>query len=340
MKRFVASALVALLIVGSVFAAGSKEDAQALKNEITVYAYDSFNGDWGPGPQVIPAFEEKTGIKVNVVSAGDGVEMISRIVMEGKNCPADVVLGIPDTNFQQVYDADFLMPYESPLLATVDEERIVDPEFRILPFDWGLFAFVYDTEAGINVPETLADLTKPEYKGQVILINPNTSTVGQGLLFWTLAEFGEDYLAWWEAMKENALTIADGWSTAYGLFTEGEAPIVLSYTTSPVYHVMNEDTDRYQTILMPAHQETVEGLGILKTASNVEGAKAFVDFILSEGQADIAILNSMYPVNSTIELPDAYDYAPIPETVYHTDQDVAGEKLNGMLKDWTEVMSK
>lgn len=141
-------------------------------------------------------------------------------------------------------------------------------------------------------------------------------------------------------MRENMLTMADGWSSAYGLFTEGEAPLVISYTTSPVYHVLNEDTTRYQAVIFPeGHQETIEGIGILKNAKHRENAETFVDFILTEGQEDIAVLNSMYPVNSTIELPDAYEYAPEPEILFTSDSDVVENHLEDILSDWIEVMT-
>ena len=85
-------------------------------------------------------------------------------------------------------------------------------------------------------------------------------------------------------MKDNALTVADGWSSAYGLFTEGEAPIVLSYTTSPVYHVMNDNTTRYQALIFPeGHEATIEGIGIIKGTDKRAEAEAFIDFILTDG---------------------------------------------------------
>ena len=141
-------------------------------------------------------------------------------------------------------------------------------------------------------------------------------------------------------MRDNMLTMADGWSSAYGLFTEGEAPLVISYTTSPVYHVLNEDTTRYQAVIFSeGHQETIEGIGILKNAKHRKNAESFVDFVLTEGQEDIAVLNSMYPVNSTIELPDAYEWAPEPEILFTSDSDVVENHLDDILQDWIEVMT-
>ncbi len=338
MKKAIAL-LFALLIALSLSAQGAIEQNEG--ESVTVYAYDAFCGDYGPSSVVIPAFEEKTGIKVNLVSAGDALEMVSRIVMEGDRCPADVVLGITDDMAYSAYKEGILSTYKSPAADDMADHLIFDPEYRLLPFDYGVFSFVIDTESDIPVPSSLEDLTDPVYKDKVILIDPRTSSVGLGLLMWTYNVLGPDkYLDWWRAMRDNMLTMAEGWSSAYGLFTEGEAPLVLSYTTSPVYHVLNEDTTRYQAVIFDeGHQETIEGIGILKNAKNRENAEAFVDFILTDAQKDIAVMNSMYPVNSTAELPDAYEWAPEPEILFTSDSDVVENQLESIISDWVEVMT-
>lgn len=340
MKKIVSFTLVLVLAVLSLTAQGAKESLDNGRT-LTVYSYDSFYSEWGPGPELIPLFEEKTGIKVELVGAGDANEMLSRVILEGDDCPADVVIGITDDMAYKAYEADLFEPFESPLLENIDESLFFDPEHRLIPFDYGVFSFVIDSESGIRVPESLEDLTSPEYKGKVILIDPRTSSVGLGLLMWTYNVFGEDYLQWWKEIRNNMLTMADGWSTAYGLFTEGEAPLVISYTTSPVYHVLNGEGTRYQAVIFEeGHQETIEAMGIMKNSKHKEEAKEFMEFILTDGQADIAILNSMYPVNNETELPDAYSWAPKPGKLYKTDTNVVEFGLNDIMNDWIEVMTK
>ena len=181
------------------------------------------------------------------------------------------------------------------------------------------------------------DLTKEEYKDKVILIDPRTSSVGTGLMMWTYNVLGENWLDWWKAMEKNALTIASGWSSAYGLFTEGEAPIVLSYTTSPVYHVMNEYTTRYQALIFDeGHEATIEAIGIIKGTKHREEAEAFIDFILTDGQVNLTVTNSMYPSVMDAELPDAYSWAPMPDTLFTGSADTA----SSLLVDWTETIAK
>ena len=343
MKKHIFILVLLTAILSFSFAQGSMEkQSQSEDNTLTIYCYDTFSSEWGSGPTLIPLFEEKTGIKVNVISTGDAVQMLNQAIMEGESCPADLILGISDDSASKAYKSGLFESYESPMLKDIPQELQFDSEHRLLPFDYGAFAFVYDTESNVTPPTSLEDLTKSEYKDKIILIDPRTSSVGLGLLLWTIEVYGEDgYLEWWEKAGANALTIADGWSSAYGLFTEGEAPIVLSYTTSPVYHVMWEDTTRYQALVFPeGHATTIEAVGILKHSKHKENAKAFVDFILSEGQKETAIANSMYPANSTTELPEAYEYAPMPETLLHLDPDYIAENLDRWTTEWTEAMTK
>jgi thiamine transport system substrate-binding protein len=272
------------------------------------------------------------------------VEMMTKVISEADNPWADVVIGITDDMAQKVYDANVLERYESAALSDIPAFLHFDPSYRLLPFDYGNFAFVVDTERmkAEDVPTSLASLVDPKYKNKVILIDPRTSSVGLGLLLWTIEVFGEkEYLTWWKAMKENALTITDGWSSAYGLFTEGEAPLVLSYSTSPVYHVTYEETTRYQTVLFSeGHSTTIEGAGILSSSKQKGIAQKFVDYLLTEAQLTIALANSMYPVNSKTELPAAFDYAPKPQKSLSMDTKMLAKNLDRWLTEWTQVMSK
>ena len=331
---------LSLLLSLSLFAQANVETGSG-ENTVTVYTYDTFSSEWGAGPELIPLFESMTGIKVNLVTIGDTGELINRVLSEGENTEADVILGIPDDMAYRLFDADVLSSYESPLLSEIDDSLEFDPEHRLLPFDYGVFGFVFDSESGITPPESLEDLTKPEYKDQIILIDPRTSPAGLGLLLWSYEIVGDDYLTWWKEVGENALTITDGWSSAYGLFTEGEAPLVISYTTSPVYHVLNENTTRYVALIFPeGHHGTIEGIGISKYAKNRENAEKFIDFLLTDGQETMAVLNSMYPANGSISLPQAYDYAPKPDIIRRSSEDVVRNQLSVMLDDWTKVMTE
>ncbi len=343
MKKFLTIVVALLATTLALFASGTKENSQVSSNEITVYAYDAFCGDWGPGQKVVTAFEEKTGVSVNLISAGDAIEMLTKAELEKSNPKADVIIGISDDMAMKAYNSDLFESYDSPVLADIPSFLKFDEQNRLLPFDYGNFAFVYDSEkiSKSDLPSSLEDLTDPKYKDKVILIDPRTSSVGLGLLIWTREVFGDDYLNWWDNMRDNALTITEGWSSAYGMFTSGEAPITLSYTTSPVYHVMYEDTTRYQTIIFDeGHSATIEGVGLVKSSTKKELAKEFIDFLLTDAQLDIASANSMYPTNLETELPSAFEWAPKPNITLSLEASDIETNLDTWLDQWTEVMSK
>jgi thiamine transport system substrate-binding protein len=123
--------------------------------------------------------------------------MMTKVISEADNPWADVVIGITDDMAQKVYDANVLERYESAALSDIPAFLHFDPSYRLLPFDYGNFAFVVDTERmkAEDVPTSLASLVDPKYKNKVILIDPRTSSVGLGLLLWTIEVFGEkEYL--------------------------------------------------------------------------------------------------------------------------------------------------
>ena len=340
-RCFLCLVLAVSILQGTVSAQGKSEVPTAKGQEITVYAYDSFTSEWGPGPIVVPQFEQKTGIKVNLVSLGSGGELLQRLELERDNPKADIVIGISNGLLHAVAASDLFVSYQSPVLSEIPRFLHFDPEYRLLPFDYGNYAFVYDSQKVSDPPTSLEDLLDPKWKKKVILMDPRTSSVGMGLLEWTIAAYGDDYLSWWKAMEPNILTIADSWSSGYGLFTEGEAPLVISYTTSPVYHVMYENTDRYKALVFTGgNAAVIEGMGILKSTTHLDAARQFVDFLLTDAQVTIATANSMYPVNATVQLPAAFDYAPKPNQSLMLDAEIVAKNRETWLTGWVEAMSR
>ena len=78
-------------------------NAQQTKPTLTVYTYDSFSADWGPGPAVKKAFEADCGCELKFVALEDGVSLLNRLRMEGKNSKADVVLGLDNNQIGRAH---------------------------------------------------------------------------------------------------------------------------------------------------------------------------------------------------------------------------------------------
>ncbi len=76
------------------------------------------------------------------------------------------------------------------------------------------------------------------------------------------------------------LTVTPDWDQAYALFTKGEAPMVLSYTTSPAYHMLEEKTDRYQAAKFSDGQYIeIEVAGMTRKGAQNPLAKQFLSFM-------------------------------------------------------------
>ena len=338
--------VIFLLSFAAVFGTGSREAENSSVNteqtELTIYAYDSFVSEWGPGPFIIESFENKTGINVNMISYGDSGQVLQKVILEKNNPKADIITGIDNNLLHRALKEAILLPYKSPMLDSVPTSLHFDPTYHITPYDYGFFAFIYNTEKVVNKPVSLSDLLSPEYKKRIIIMDPRTSSPGLGFLHWTVAVFQDQYLDFWEQLKPNLLTITDGWDTGYGLFTAGEAPIVLSYTTSPAYHVEYEDTNRYQALMFDdGHYLQIEGAGIVQGSKNIEAAKLFIDFLLSKTvQEKLPLTNWMYPVVDTVILPESYNYAPKPDLQLYLPADDIALHLDERLAEWTKLMSK
>lgn len=307
-------------------------------NDLVIYAYDSFTSEWGPGPQLIPLFEEKYGIKVKLVDYGDAGSVLTKAISEKDSPKADIIIGIDNNLLAKAIKEDILSPYSSDAVKSLDKELQFNKKNSLIPFDYGYFSIVYDTKALDNPPKTLEDLTKPEYKDSLILMDPRTSSPGLGFLLWTKAVYGDKYLEYWNRLKPSILTITDGWTSGYGLFTQGEAPMVLSYTTSPAYHVEYEETNRYQALIFEeGNYMQLEGLGIIKNSKNQLNAQRFIDFMLSlEAQSILPTTNWMFPVNKDVELPLSFDYALKPSKNLKLDYDVIEKNYDEWLNEWAE----
>jgi len=335
-----------LLPLSMVFSSGSQESASSspapVQTELTIYAYDSFVSEWGPGPFIIESFEKETGIKVNMISAGDSGQVLQKVILEKNNPKADIIIGIDNNLLYRALNEEVLLAYKSPSIVSVPADLHFDTTYHLTPYDYGFFAFIYDTEVLVNKPESLSDLLSPDFKKRIIIMDPRTSSPGLGLLHWTVAVFQDQYLDFWEQLKPNLLTVTDGWDTGYGLFTAGEAPIVLSYTTSPAYHVEYEDTDRYQALVFEeGHYLQIEGAGIVQGTKNLTAAKLFIDFLLSEDvQKGLPLTNWMYPVVNDITLPESFNFAPKPAIQLSLPAEDTALHLDERLAEWTELMSK
>ena len=310
------------------------------KEKLTVYTYESFTAEWGPGPLVKKAFEAECGCDVEFVSVADGVALLSRVKLEGKATKADVVLGL-DTNLTAEAKATGLFSPHGPVENVEVPGGWSDDTF--VPFDYGYFAVVYDTEKLKNPPTSLKDLVDGDPAQKIAIQDPRTSTPGLGLLLWMKSVYGDKAADAWAKLKGRVLTVTPGWSESYGLFTKGEAPMVLSYTTSPAYHMVAEKTDRYQAAsFSEGHYLQIEVAGITANGAKNPLSQKFIAFMTGPGFQDaIPETNWMFPAGKTDKpLDPAFDRLVKPvKTLMFSPEEVARNR-KAWVDEWLGVMSK
>lgn len=324
----------------SLLAAGALS-AVAQENTLTIYTYESFNTEWGPGPKVKEAFEAECACSIEFVGVADGVALLNRLKLEGAETSADIVLGL-DTNLTVEAQATGLFAPHGIDLANVSVPGGWSDE-TFVPYDYGYFAVIYDTQTVETPPASLKELVEDTEGAKIAIQDPRTSTPGLGLLLWMKAVYGDNAAEAWANLKNRVLTVTPGWSEAYGLFTSGEAQMVLSYTTSPAYHLIAEREERYKAAeFAEGHYIQIEVAGITTKGAANPLAAQFLQFMTGPGFQDvIPETNWMFPAGATTEpLNPVFADMIRPEEPLLVDPATVSENRKAWVEEWLSVMSK
>lgn len=283
--------------------------AATAKPVLTVYTYDSLVAEWGPGPALEKGFEAECACDLRWVTAGDGAELLGRLLLEGAKTPADVVLGLDDSLMPRARAKLALLPHG--VAPRPHNLPIAWADTTFLPFDWGWFAFVYRRDKLPNPPTSFADLAS-DPKLRLIIQDPRSSTPGLGLLNWVRAAKGDQAASTWQALAPRITHVTKGWSEAYNLYLEGTGDMVLSYTTSPAYHQLAEkDHSHAAALFTDGHLPQIEVAAVLASTKQPELARRFMAYLASDAaQALLPETNWMYPAFGPI--PPAFQALPKP----------------------------
>jgi thiamine transport system substrate-binding protein len=348
-KIILSLALVALLI--SACAQTSASPTPAGPRSLTVMTHDSF----AVSEEVVRAFESENNVKVQFLKAGDTGTALNKAILSKDNPLADVFYGVDNTFLSRALDEEIFEAYNAPLLADIPDEYKLDRSNRALPIDYGDVCLNYDktflAEKSLTPPQSLEDLTKPEYRGLLVVQNPATSSPGLAFLFATIGHFGpEGYLQYWDALVANDLQVVNDWETAYysefsGSSGAGPRPIVVSYDSSPAFEVIYAETpiDEPPTAAVVADGtcfRQIEFVGILAGGQNRDLAEKWIDFMLSPAfQEDMPMHMFVFPVNPIAKLDEDFlEHLELPEvTSFVSPEDIA-ENREQWLKEWTETV--
>jgi thiamine transport system substrate-binding protein len=318
---------------------------------LTVLTHDSF----AASIPVVTAFEQSNNVKIIFLKSGDAGTALNKAILT-KDAPlADVFYGVDNTFLSRALDSGIYEPYTSPTLVNIPSEFQLDPQDRALPVDYGDVCINYDkayfSGHTLAMPVTLKDLTKPVYKGLLVVENPATSSTGLAFLLATVKQFGSTgYLDYWNSLRVNGVVVVDGWETAYytnfsGSSGHGPQPMVVSYASSPaaeVVYATSKLTDSpTASVLGPgACFRQIEFVGILKGTRHLSLARKFVDFMLSQQfQEDMPLQMYVYPVNTNAKLPQEFvQYAQTAAQPATLDPADIGANRDRWIADWTKTV--
>lgn len=276
MKTFKKLAVLLTAFIVLVGCGNSSSDEQKL----VVYSPNSE----GMIQAVVPLFEQQTGIKVELISGGTG-ELMKRIESEKANPNADVLFGGGYT--QYIPNKDLFQEYVSPENDNVVEAyRNTEGYVTYTVLDGSVLIVNKELTEGMNIT-SYADLLNPDLKGKIATADPaNSSSAFAQLANILLAMGGYESDAAW-GYVESLVTqwdgkIQSGSSGVYKSVVDGEMYVGLTYE-DPVSTLLKSGADNVEivypeegAVFLPA------GTGIVKDAKNLDNAKKFVDFLLSE----------------------------------------------------------
>ena len=296
---------IVIIAAGAALLAG-----QAGAEPLTVYAPDYFASEWGPGPAIEAAFEASCGCEMDYVTG----DVLPRLRLEGARTRADVAIGLASDELEAARATGLFAPHGVDATGLTMPVAWSDDTF--LPFNWSHVAFVYDAARVASPPASLRDLVEGHAGLRIAIQDPRTSVSGLALALWIHAVFGDDAEAAWAGLAPKVATVTQGWSESYGLFTQGEVDMVLSYATSPAYHLIAEGDDTKRAAIFPeGHYVTVETAGLIAGSDQPDLARAFMDFVLTPAfQSTIPEGNWSMPARlDASELPTGFAELPMPQ---------------------------
>ena len=300
---------LALAGCGNKTVESDKESNAKPKEEQTLTVYSA--GPDGLAANIQQAFEEQTGIKVEMFQGTTG-KILSRLEAEKNNPVADVVVLASVASMDGLKETDQLQSYKDAANAKKINSDWSDAEGYYYGYSASALGIAYNTKNTQQAPEEWTDLAKAEWQNKINIPDPSLSGSAVDFLYgYTEAE----KTAWttMEKWKENGLQVNGANKEALDAVITGDKNATISGVDYMAYKA-KADGEPVE-IVYPKSGTVVSprAVGILKDAKNVESAKAYVDFLLSDEGQKLVADAYLLPGNKDIAVKDRAALDEIPQ---------------------------
>ncbi len=307
----------------------------AMAQELTVYT--ALEAD------LLPVYKKgfeaaNPGITIQWVRDSTGV-ITAKLLAEKDNPQADVVLGTAATSLLMLKSEGMLEPY-APVGMDGLDPRFVDKDS---PPDWvGTNAWaaalcvntVEMEKKGLPIPASWADLTKPEYKGMIVMPNPASSGTGFLDVSSWLQMMGEEKgWAFMDALNENIATYTHSGSKPCTMAAAGEYPIGVSFEFRAA-RLASEGAPVAAVIPSEGIGWDMEASAIVKGTDEPEAARALIDWVVSDEAMEIYAKNYAILAKPAMEQPIANLPEGIREKLIDNDFEWAANNRAEILDEW------
>lgn len=325
---------------------------------VTLVTYDSFPSSDTSLNESLERFTAETGIDVDILVAGDTGTMISKAILTAGNPEGDVLFGVDNTHVSRAVDGSVFEPYEAAGLDELPADlRDVAPRDAdgplVTPVDFGDVCVNYDAawfdDHGLEPPTDLRSLTDPAYEDLLVVQNPASSSPGLAFLLATVAEFGDDWPAFWADLVANGVEVVDDWTGAYyerfSGASDGPKPLVVSYGSSPPFEVIYAEPpvdEPTTSALADTCFRQIEFAGVLAGTDAPDEARRLVDWLIgADFQHEVALNLFVYPVLPSVELPAEIEaFSIVPDEPYTMEPDEIAANREAWITEWTDVVQR
>ncbi|MDU4287082.1 MAG: thiamine ABC transporter substrate-binding protein [Actinomyces sp.] len=324
----------------------SSPASDAGAGKVTVVSYDSMDLP----EEMIAKFKEETGYDLEVSQVGSGGEMVNQLVLTKDEPLGDVAFGVDNISAYRAV-AEGVFADDAGEVPEWAAKQQIEGGPGLVPFDQGDVCVNIDhawfKEKGLEEPATFEDLADPKYKDMFVTMNPASSSPGMALFVATVGAFGDGWKDYWTKLRDNGVKVTKGWSDAFGVdYSAGEGagprPLMTSYSSSPAYTANDDLTESTTGALLDTCFHQVEYMGVLSGAKNVEGAKAFIDFMLQVPQQEVVSeSNYMHPINPEAKAPEALaKFGKMADKPHQVDAKTIAENQQEWLREWSDLMGQ